>query len=67
MSPIDSFLKEIKDHPLYPGLVQLLKNKMPVLPEYDVNNDNTEKWKDLSSRRQGFLLCANLLKIDLGE
>lgn len=67
MSPIDSFLKEIQDHPIYPGLVELLKENIPVLPLFDPKTDNTEVWKDKSGRRQGFLLCASLLKIDLGE
>ncbi len=45
----------------------VLRKKIPEVPAYNPDDDNTEKWKALSQQRQGYELCLALLNISLGE
>jgi hypothetical protein len=63
MEPIDLFIAEIKEHPVFPALVELLEENIPVLPEFDPERDNIEEWKQKSGMRKGFKLCLAIMKI----
>lgn len=65
MSPLETYLLEIKSHPAYKELLIRLKHDRPTIPPY--NGDNTEQWKTQSGRQQGFDQCLSLLHIKLGE
>ena len=67
MEPIDLFIAEIQEHPIFPALVELLEKNIPVLPEFDPERDNVEEWKQKSGMRKGFYLCMAILKIKLGD
>ena len=66
-SPLDSFLKEVQEHPLFPELVIRLKQNAPVVPEFDFIKDNTDEWKMKSGMRRGYDLCLSIFKINLGD
>jgi hypothetical protein len=63
MEPLDLFIAEIKEHPAFPALVELLEANIPALPEFDPERDNTEEWKQKSGMRKGFVLCLAIMKI----
>ena len=66
MNPLDNYLRDIREHPLFPGLLKQLREQRPVLPEFDPQNDNAEEWKQKSGMGKGYDLCLALFKIDLG-
>jgi len=67
MNLLDNYLKEIREHPLFPGLLKQLKEQRPVLPEFNPQASNVEEWKRKSGMRQGYDLALALFRIQLGE
>lgn len=63
--PLNLFLNDIKDHPLYPALLQKLKNNRPAIPPFDIGAGNDDVWKLKTGMQQGFDLCLSLLNIKL--
>lgn len=63
MEPIDLFIKEIHEHPLFPALLKRFEENRPVLPEFDPVKNNVEEWKQKSGMKKGFSLCLALLNI----
>jgi len=63
MQPIDNFLREIQDHPLFPEVYARLKQARPQIPPFADNNEN--EWKLKTGQQKGFDLCLALLKINL--
>lgn len=54
--------QEIYDHPYFQNLVREVKEKVPVVPDYDPDDSQSgERMKALSLKRQGFLLALTLL------
>lgn len=52
-----SLLKEIVSHPEYQRQIKAAKEARPVLPSWDLKEDNTEDWKRKSAMQEGFDLC----------
>jgi len=67
MTPLDGYLLEIKTRPEYKELFAVLKKMRPTIPSFRVDDDNTDQWKLVSGRQQGFDLCLSILQIKLGE
>lgn len=52
----------LKEHPYYEQLLAELKEKIPIVPDYDPKVANSgELLKALSMKRQGFLFALSLL------
>ena len=66
MNPLDNYLRDIREHPLFPGLLKQLREQRPVLPEFDPQANNVEEWKQKSGARRGYDLCLAIIKIQLG-
>jgi len=54
MTPLDGYLLEIKTRPEYKELFAVLKKMRPTIPSFRVDDDNTDQWKLVSGRQQGF-------------
>ena len=63
--PLKIFLNDIKDHALYPALLQKLKNNRPAIPPFNIHDGNDDLWKLKTGMQQGFDLCLSLLNIKL--
>jgi len=63
MSPLDLFLQEIRDHPAFAELKEILETNRPDIPGFDPLKDNTEEWKKESGMRQGYDLCLAQFKM----
>lgn len=52
----------LKEHPYYLQMIEELKEKIPIIPDYDPKDSNSgEVMKALSMKRQGFLFALSLL------
>jgi hypothetical protein len=67
MQPLDNWLIDLQSDPMFQILVRKLTNERPSLPPFNADKDNTEKWKVMTGRQQGFDLCMSLLKIKIGD
>lgn len=67
MTPLDLYLQRIQEDPMFPALLEKLKKAQPSVPIFNSEEDNTERWKLHSGRRQGFDTCLSLMKIKLGD
>jgi len=56
-----SFLLELNTNPLYRGLVKEVKSHAPVIPRYDMSNE--EEMKFTSAQLDGFELCLHLFGV----
>lgn len=55
------YLQLLRSMPEFQLLITELYDHRPVVPEYDYTDDNTQEWKALSNKRQGFDLALTLL------
>jgi hypothetical protein len=52
----------LKEHPYYEQLIEELKTRIPIVPDYDPEDIYSgEKMKALSMKRQGFLLAITIM------
>lgn len=56
-----SYQKWLNEQELFRTLAKDVANKKPILPPFDIQNDNTDEWKAKSGMRQGFDLAFRLL------
>lgn len=54
----------LKEHPYFMELIEEMKQKIPIVPDYDPEDIYSgEKMKALSMKRQGFLFALSLLGV----
>ena len=63
MEPLDLFIAEIQEHPMFPALAERLDDNRPVLPKFDPERNNVEEWKEKSGMIRGFNLALALFNI----
>ncbi len=52
----------LKEHPYYQQLIEELKDKIPIVPDYDPKESNSgEIMKAQSSKRLGFLFALSVI------
>jgi hypothetical protein len=56
---------ELREHPYFQQLIVEMKERCPIVPDYDPEDEKSgERMKALSLKRQGFLLALTLLTGD---
>ena len=60
----DDFLIHVQTHPFFPLFLKHLKSQRPIVPGFDPDADNTEKWKFLTAQQKGFDLCLSIFNIN---
>ena len=65
--PIDLLLFNMVQDPAFQALVDRLEQERPLIPEFSPSQDNTERWKQASGRRQGYDLCLGIFGLKIGE
>lgn len=54
----------LREHPYFMELIEEMKQKIPIVPDYDPEDIYSgEKMKALSMKRQGFLFALSLLGV----
>ena len=51
------YLATLRQTQEFHNLIEMIREKAPVVPRHTVNPDNTELWKAQSHEREGFDLC----------
>lgn len=64
---IEDLIIRFKQDPEFDRWVNEVKQARPFVPSYSYKKDNTEDWKYLSAKREGFDLVLQFLKINLEE
>jgi hypothetical protein len=57
-----SIFKELAGHPEWMRLQKLADHMRPTIPQWDVNEDNTDDWKRKSAMQEGFDLCLAIFR-----
>lgn len=58
------YLKRLHDERWFQQFVEEeMKPRIPSVPSYNPNEDNTSRWKYDSAMREGFLLCMSILGV----
>lgn len=60
---MNDFFLHMKSHPLYEDFERALLEYRPRIPPHNVGEDNTERWKYESAKREGFDLCLTIFEI----
>ena len=61
---MNDFLIRLKSEPEFQELLRTIMTQRPVVPEHNLNKDNTEIWKARSAEKRGFDIWLTYLRIE---